>query len=277
MVAIEFRDVYFRYNEDTPWVLKNFNLKIESKETVAILGHNGSGKSTIAKLANGLLMPQAGEIFIDDRKITPTNVWEIRQKIGMVFQNPENQFVGTTVRDDVAFGLENRAIAREEMLRRIQESLQQVGMEAYENHEPHHLSGGQKQRVAIASVMAIHPQVLLLDEATAMLDPRGKKEILATVLSLKEQLAITTVMITHDLQEISIADRVIVMNKGAIFKDTTTDKLFNSHQELQSIGLTIPLSVQLAIELEQYGYPFSTYPLKQEELIETLWKSHLKM
>ncbi|WP_066189278.1 MULTISPECIES: energy-coupling factor transporter ATPase [Gracilibacillus] len=277
MAAIEFRDVYFRYHEEAPWVLKHFNLKMDSNQTVAILGHNGSGKSTIAKLANGLLQPQAGEIYIDDRKMTPANIWEMRQKIGMVFQNPENQFVGTTVRDDVAFGLENRGISRDEMLVRIQETLQQVGMESYEDHEPYHLSGGQKQRVAIASVLAIHPQILLLDEATSMLDPRGKKEMLSTILSLKKQLSITIVMITHDLNEITMADRVIVMKDGQIFKDSTTDRLYDNQFDLQSIGLRLPLTVALATELEQQGYSFTNYPLDQEELIDALWKSHSKM
>ncbi len=277
MTAIEFRDVYFRYNEDAPWVLKKFNLKIEENETVAIIGHNGSGKSTIAKLANGLLVPQAGDILVNGRKLTASNVWEIRQNIGMVFQNPENQFVGTTVRDDVAFGLENRGIPRKEMIERIHTSLTQVGMENYQNHEPHNLSGGQKQRVAIASVMATYPEILLLDEATSMLDPRGRKEILSTIHDLKEELEITMVMITHDLHEIILTDRVIVMNQGQIYKDTTVDHLFNDYQGLQSIGLSLPLTVELAIELErQYDYQFTTYPLDNEEFLEALWTSNLK-
>ncbi|MGN8647804.1 energy-coupling factor transporter ATPase [Gracilibacillus sp. HCP3S3_G5_1] len=276
MPAIEFRDVYFRYNEDAPWVLKKFNLKIEENETVAIIGHNGSGKSTIAKLTNGLLLPQAGEILINGRKLTNSNVWEIRRNIGLVFQNPENQFVGTTVRDDVAFGLENRGIPREEMIERIHTTLKQVEMENYQNHEPHNLSGGQKQRVAIASVMATYPEILLLDEATSMLDPKGRKEILSTISQLKDELDLTMVMITHDLQEIILADRIIVMNQGQIYKDTTVDQLFTDYQAIQSIGLSLPLTVQLAIELEQYGHHFTTYPIDSEEFLEALWTSNLK-
>lgn len=275
MPAIEFRDVYFRYNEDSPWVLEKFNLSIDAMETVAIIGHNGSGKSTIAKLTNGLLTPQAGDILIDGRKITSTNIWEIRQKIGMVFQNPENQFVGTTVRDDVAFGLENMGVPREEMKRRIEESLANVGMKRYGTHEPHHLSGGQKQRVAIASVMATYPNILILDEATSMLDPKGRKEILSTVFSLKQKQAITLVMITHDMNEIIVADRVIVMNEGSIQLQSVKDELFQYHKELEELGLTLPFTVKLATELEKYNYHFSTYPLHYEEFLEALWRSNL--
>ncbi|UOQ83940.1 energy-coupling factor transporter ATPase [Gracilibacillus salinarum] len=275
MAAIEFRHVYFRYKESSPWVLEDFNLEIDKNQTVAILGHNGSGKSTIAKLANGLLIPQSGEIYIHNTLVTEETIWEVRKQIGLVFQNPENQFVGTTVRDDVAFGLENRGIPREEMLKRIEQSLIQVEMEDYQDHEPHHLSGGQKQRVAIASVMATQPDILLLDEATSMLDPKGRKEILTTINALKQQLAITMVMITHDLHEIYQADRVIVMNQGNIYKDTIVDQLFEDYKGLQSIGLTLPLTVQLAIELEKHDYHFAKYPLNNEELVDALWTSDL--
>ncbi|UOQ49427.1 energy-coupling factor transporter ATPase [Gracilibacillus caseinilyticus] len=275
MAAIEFRHVYFRYKESSPWVLEDFNLKIDRNQTIAILGHNGSGKSTIAKLANGLLVPQSGEIYINNTLVTEETIWEIRKQIGLVFQNPENQFVGTTVRDDVAFGLENRGIHREEMLKRIEQSLIQVEMEDYQDHEPHHLSGGQKQRVAIASVMATQPDILLLDEATSMLDPKGRKEILTTINVLKQQLSITMVMITHDLHEIYQADRVIIMNQGKIYKDTVVDQLFTDYKGLQSIGLTLPLTVQLAIELEKHDYHFAKYPLNNEELVDALWTSDL--
>ncbi|MDX8047343.1 energy-coupling factor transporter ATPase [Gracilibacillus sp. S3-1-1] len=276
MPVIEFRDVYFRYNEDAPWILKKFNLTIEGNETVAIIGHNGSGKSTIAKLANGLLVPQAGEIWINGRKVTPSNVWEIRKNIGLVFQNPENQFVGTTVRDDVAFGLENRGVPREEMIKRIDKTLQQVEMRHYQHHEPHNLSGGQKQRVAIASVMATHPEILLLDEATSMLDPKGRKEILATINRLKEDLELTMVMITHDLQEITLTDRVVVMNHGEVYKDTSVEQLFDDYEGIESVGLSLPLTVQLAIELGQHGYHFATYPIDSKEFLDALWTSNLK-
>ncbi|WP_058305705.1 energy-coupling factor transporter ATPase [Gracilibacillus massiliensis] len=275
MSAIEFRNVFFRYNEESPYVLKNLNLTIEEGQTVAILGHNGSGKSTVSKLVNGLLTPQSGEVLIDEKKIRTSNVWEIRKKVGMVFQNPENQFVGTTVKDDVAFGLENRGIPRAEMVDRIHQSLMNVGMDQYINHEPHHLSGGQKQRVAIASVMAIKPEILLLDEATSMLDPKGRKEILSTIQELKKREKMTMMMITHDLNEIILADRVIVMNNGNIYLDTTKEQLFTHHERLESIGLTLPFTVQLALELERYDYQFALYPLNHEEFIKQLWTSNL--
>ncbi|SHN36693.1 energy-coupling factor transporter ATPase [Gracilibacillus kekensis] len=275
MSAIEFREVFFRYNEESPFVLKNFNLTIEQGQTVAVLGHNGSGKSTVSKLVNGLLTPQSGEILVNDTKIRTSNVWEIRKNVGMVFQNPENQFVGTTVRDDVAFGLENRGIPRDEMEQRIKQSLMNVGMEQYMDHEPHHLSGGQKQRIAIASVMAIKPEILLLDEATSMLDPKGRKEILATIQTLKKHGKMTMVMITHDLNEIVLADRIIVMNKGNIYLDTTKELLFTHHKKLESIGLTLPFTVELALELEKYDYQFALYPLNYKEFNKELWTSNL--
>ncbi len=276
MPAIEFRNVFFRYNEETSWVLEDFSMTIEENQTVAIIGHNGSGKSTIAKLANGLLTPQAGEVIIHKQKITPASVWEVRHNIGMVFQNPENQFVGTTVKDDVAFGLENRGIPRSEMIDRIHNSLKNVGMEKYVEHEPHSLSGGQKQRVAIAAVMAIKPEILLLDEATSMLDPKGRKEILAIIHFLKEKQEMTIVMITHNLKEIILSDRVIVMHNGKLFKDTTKEKLFDYYQDLETIGLTLPFTVELATELEKYDYQFATYPLDDKELVKAIWTSILK-
>src|SRR5699024_9741101 len=182
---VEFKDVSFRYGEEQPWVLKNCSFEIFENEWLAIIGHNGSGKSTIAKLMNGLLFPQEGEIIINGKQVNEANIWDIRKDVGMVFQNPDNQFVGTTVQDDVAFGMENRGIPRDEMIRRIDHTLAAVNMQDYRFTEPHRLSGGQKQRVAIASVLAIFPQVLILDEATAMLDPKGRKEIMQTVSNVQ--------------------------------------------------------------------------------------------
>src|SRR5690625_6665708 len=178
---IEFKHVSFRYQEDGPWVLKDISFSVAENESVAIIGHNGSGKSTIAKLMNGLLFPQEGEIWINGQLLTEESIWDIRREVGMVFQNPDNQFVGATVQDDVAFGMENRGIPREDMIRQINTSLQAVNMEEYRLTEPHRLSGGQKQRVAIAGVIAISPKVLILDEATVMLDPRGRKQIMKTI------------------------------------------------------------------------------------------------
>ncbi len=223
---VEFKNVSFQYEEEGALVLDQVSFDIYEGEWVAIIGHNGSGKSTIAKLLNGLLMPKDGEIIVDGKRVDDDTVWDIRKDVGMVFQNPDNQFVGATVQDDVAFGMENRGVPREEMRERIQRTLSAVRMQDYLITEPHRLSGGQKQRVAIASVLAIAPKVLILDEATAMLDPTGRKEIMHTVNDIQESEGLSLITITHDLQEIVQADRVIVMNKGQIWEETTPRELF---------------------------------------------------
>lgn len=268
---VEFRNISFRYGEEQPWVLKNCSFEIYEEEWVAIIGHNGSGKSTIAKLMNGLLFPQEGEIYIDGKLVQEETIWDIRKDVGMVFQNPDNQFVGTTVQDDVAFGMENRGFSREDMLARIKDVLDAVRMQDYRLTEPHRLSGGQKQRVAIASVLAVSPKVLILDEATAMLDPKGRKEIMATVTGVQEKNNVALLTITHDLQEIVQADRVIVMNEGEVWQETTPRTLLSQQQELRKIGLDVPFIATLANELKQAGIPISQEPLNHEEMLEELW------
>ncbi|WP_284141036.1 MULTISPECIES: energy-coupling factor ABC transporter ATP-binding protein [unclassified Virgibacillus] len=271
---VEFRNVSFRYTEEQPWVLKNCSFTIYEDEWVAIIGHNGSGKSTIAKLMNGLLFPQEGEIYIHDQLVNEQSVWDVRKKVGMVFQNPDNQFVGTTVQDDVAFGMENRGFSREQMVERIENTLEAVGMLDYRLTEPHRLSGGQKQRVAIASVMAISPQVLILDEATAMLDPKGRLEIMQTVSRLQERNSLSLITITHDLQEVAQADRVIVMNEGELWKEATPREIFAEKAALREIGLDVPFVAMLAEELQKLGIPISKEPLNHTELLEDLWTSY---
>ncbi|WP_010529016.1 energy-coupling factor ABC transporter ATP-binding protein [Lentibacillus jeotgali] len=271
---VEFRNVSFRYGEEQPWVLKNCSFEIYENEAIAIIGHNGSGKSTIAKLMNGLLFPQEGEIIINNRPVTQDSIWEIRKDVGMVFQNPDNQFVGTTVQDDVAFGMENRGIERDEMVRRINDTLSAVGMQEYRLTEPHKLSGGQKQRVAIASVLAIFPQVLILDEATAMLDPRGRTEIMKTVTNVQEKRNLSLITITHDLQEVVEAERVIVMNAGEVWDEAAPRDIFAKKAELRKIGLDIPFVAALSDELWKAGVPINNEALNHEELLEELWISH---
>ncbi|WP_173917935.1 energy-coupling factor ABC transporter ATP-binding protein [Halobacillus sp. Marseille-Q1614] len=268
---IEFRNVSFRYQEDGPWVLRNVSFTIHSSEWVAVIGHNGSGKSTIAKLMNGLLFPQEGEIFVNGTKVSRETVWDVRKNVGMVFQNPDNQFVGTTVRDDVAFGMENHGLPRELMVERIKESLSAVKMFDYELHEPHRLSGGQKQRVAIASVLAVSPKYIILDEATAMLDPKGRKEIMDTILDVKQQRDLALITITHDLQEVTQADRVIVMNNGEVWMSSTPRELFAKKEKLVEIGLDTPFVAKLAGELNAAGLYLSREPLNHQELLEELW------
>lgn len=273
---IEFSHVSFRYGEDEPWVLKNCSFHIFKNEWVAIIGHNGSGKSTIAKLLNGLLFPQEGEIYINGRQVNEESIWDIRKDVGMVFQNPDNQFVGTTVQDDVAFGMENRGIPRAEMIKRIDTNLHAVGMEDYRMTEPHRLSGGQKQRVAIASVLAISPQVLILDEATAMLDPKGRIEIMNTVANLQKEHQLSLITITHDLKEVVQAERVIVMNEGEMWEEATPREIFAKKNALREIGLDVPFVGILVDELKQMNVPISNEALNQEELLEDLWTLHSK-
>lgn len=273
---IEFKNVSFRYADDQPWVLKNISFEIYQNEWVAIIGHNGSGKSTIAKLMNGLLFPQEGEIIINGKQVNEETIWEVRKDVGMVFQNPDNQFVGTTVQDDVAFGMENRGFSRDEMANRIEQTLKAVGMEEYMLTEPHRLSGGQKQRVAIASVLAISPEVLILDEATAMLDPKGRSEIMQTVAHVQAQQQLSLITITHDLSEVVQAKRVIVMNEGEIWDQSTPRNIFARREELREIGLDVPFVSQLAHELKQAGIQITNEPLNHEELLEDLWTLYSK-
>ncbi|MFQ3546454.1 energy-coupling factor ABC transporter ATP-binding protein [Halobacillus rhizosphaerae] len=274
MSRIEFRNVSFRYQEDMPWVLNNVSFAIESDEWVAIIGHNGSGKSTIAKLMNGLLFPEKGEVLVDGQSVNEETVWEVRKQVGMVFQNPDNQFVGTTVRDDVAFGMENHGMPRELMVERIKESLQAVGMTDYESQEPHRLSGGQKQRVAIASVLAVSPQYIILDEATAMLDPKGRKEIMQTIRELQHQRNLSLITITHDLQEVTQAGRVIVMNQGEVWLEGSPRDIFAKKEDLLEIGLDTPFVTKLAEEIKAAGVNLQREPLNHEELLEELWTLH---
>ncbi|GAA0434551.1 energy-coupling factor ABC transporter ATP-binding protein [Lentibacillus halophilus] len=274
---VEFRNVSFRYGENEHWVLNDCSFTIYENEAVAIIGHNGSGKSTIAKLMNGLLFPQKGEIIVNGKQINAETVWNVRQDVGMVFQNPDNQFVGTTVQDDVAFGMENRGIPRDDMLKRIDNTLTSVDMQRYRLTEPHKLSGGQKQRVAIAGVLAVYPNVLIMDEATAMLDPKGRKEIMRTVTDVRQNRHLSLITITHDLREVVEAERVIVMNEGKVWDESTPRGIFAKKTELRSIGLDIPFVAVLSDELRKAGVPITHEALNQDELLEELWISRLTM
>jgi|SRR5690625_133618 len=271
---IEFKNVSFRYGENAPWVLQNCSFTIYENESVAVIGHNGSGKSTIAKLMNGLLFPQKGEIWIDGKLLTEDSVWEIRKDVGMVFQNPDNQFVGATVQDDVAFGMENRGISREEMKRRIDTALRAVQMEDYRLTEPHRLSGGQKQRVAIAGIIAVSPKILILDEATVMLDPIGRMEIMQTITHLQRERELSLITITHDLQEVIKVERVIVVNQGTIWAIATPRDLLKRGKKLKEIGLDTPFITTLLQELKLQGINIESDPLTMEEMLKELSSLH---
>ncbi|MGL4267475.1 MAG: energy-coupling factor ABC transporter ATP-binding protein [Weissella cibaria] len=272
---IELSHVTYSYpNSDTP-ALKDLSLTINQGEWVAIIGHNGSGKSTLAKLLNYLLAPTAGDITIAGTPVTKENMWAIRDMVGMVFQNPDNQFVGATVADDVAFGLENRGIAREEMITRVQAALTEVQMAAFADREPARLSGGQKQRVAIASVLAIQPKILILDEATAMLDPKGRREMIALVHELKTRMGdeLTVLSITHDIEEAASADRVVVINDGDLIETGAPAQVFANADKLREFGLAVPFAEQLKEKLRERGIDVPASYLTTEGMVDWLWQS----
>jgi energy-coupling factor transport system ATP-binding protein len=269
---ITLEQVSFQYPNQETTALSDVNLSVYQGEWLAIVGHNGSGKSTMAKLLIGLLLQTSGNILLYDKTpLTEATIWDFREQIGMVFQNPDNQFVGTTVKDDVAFGLENRGIPREEMIKRIEESLSLVYMSDFLDQEPHHLSGGQKQRVAIASVLAIQPSILLLDEATSMLDPKGRTEVIQTINRLKKEQDITVISITHDLEEAAKADRIIVFNEGSIFAEGVPREIFKLDRELEQIGLDVPFAVKVGQKLREKGLLIKEVPFTVEGLIKELW------
>ncbi|KUP04761.1 cobalt transporter ATP-binding subunit [Bacillus coahuilensis p1.1.43] len=272
---LKIENVSFRYRENAKWALEDISFQLQKGEWLAIVGHNGSGKSTLAKMLNALHFPTEGQITANGTILSEDTVWEIRDQVGMVFQHPDNQFVGTTVEDDVAFGLENHGVPHEEMKTRVREALLDVGMSDFLTQEPHHLSGGQKQRVAIASVLALRPNLIILDEATSMLDPKGRKEVVKTVHEMKEREDLTVISITHDLEEAAKADRIVMLNKGRIFFEGTPQELFQKHGDmLKELGLDLPFPVRLASELNKRGLTTSS-GMSEEELVDEIWNLHL--
>ena len=274
---ISLENVTFTYSEEESNIrpaINDVSFSIKEGEWVAVVGHNGSGKSTLARLMNGLLFPQKGTVRIFGDLLSLENLWETRSKMGMVFQNPDNQFVGATVQDDVAFALENNGIPFEEMVERVQQSLTKVNMQDFMNSEPHHLSGGQKQRVAIAGAIAMQPQILLLDEATSMLDPQGKEEVLTTVRQLRKETNLTVISITHDLEETLLADRVIMMNQGEKYVEDTPKEIFERGQELVDLGLDLPFAMKMSKLLKAEGISVIAEHMSEEELVNDLWTSH---
>lgn len=279
MGIIKAAHVFFDYikrdeeenEEEVNRAIDDLSLDIEKGDFVAILGHNGSGKSTFAKQVNALLMPTDGTLWISDMNTQDEDkIWEIRKKTGMVFQNPDNQIIGNIVEEDVGFGPENIGVPTDEIWKRVDDSLEAVGMTAYRKQSPNKLSGGQKQRVAIAGVMAMHPQCIVLDEPTAMLDPNGRSEVIRTVRDLNQKEGVTVLLITHYMEEVIYADRVIVMDDGRIVMDGTPREIFSRVEELKHYRLDVPQVTELAYELKKAGLPVPDGILTRRELMDVL-------
>lgn len=269
---IEVKNLSYRYDHKSEdYILKDVSFHVKQGEWISIVGHNGSGKSTTVRLIDGLLEAESGDIIISGDKLTADNVWEKRRQIGMVFQNPDNQFVGATVEDDVAFGLENQGMDYPMMVKRVHEALELVGMQNFKEREPARLSGGQKQRVAIAGVVALQPDIIILDEATSMLDPEGRLELIRTVKEIKDNNHLTVISITHDLDEISLSDRVLVMKNGRVESTATPRELF-SRPDLEDLGLDQPFVNQVKAAMIQTGLTLPETYLTEKELQEQLWE-----
>ena len=269
---IELRNVTFSYSEeDARPALNNVSLTIQQGEWIAIIGPNGSGKSTLAKTINGLIEANSGEVIIEGVALNAETVWDVRKKIGMVFQNPDNQFVGSTVQDDVAFGLENVGIPREEMVKRVADAVAAVNMANFMDKEPARLSGGQKQRVAIAGIVALSPDIIILDEATTMLDPNGRHEVIETIQEIKEKEYLTVISITHDIDEAAKANRIFVMEAGQLARIGSPEEIFSLGKEIIDIGLDIPFPEKLKYQLKRQGLEVPENYLTEEGMVNWLW------
>lgn len=277
---VSFKNVSFTYSESKTSAVKNISFDVEEGSWFTILGHNGSGKSTITRLINGLLVADKNSnssIVIDGDQLNDKNLWEIRSKVGIVFQNPDNQFVGATVGDDVAFGLENRGVPRTEMLKIVDQAIKNVGMEEFITSEPANLSGGQKQRVAIAGILAVKPKILILDEATSMLDPQGRETIIKLVKKMKQKNNLTIISITHDINEVMLADEVLVLNDGIKMLQGRPNDIFENYELIKKIGLDIPFIFKVKLELKKHHISIPQNINSEEKLIEYLCQLNSKM
>ena len=275
---VKIENLSYQYAESDKWALRHIQLEVHAGEWIALVGRNGSGKSTLARLIDGLLEANEGQIWVDGLPLNEENIWQIRSKIGMVFQNPDNQFVGATVEDDVAFGLENQGVPRDEMIERVAAALKQVEMEAFKAKEPSRLSGGQKQRVALAGVIAMAPKILILDEATSMLDPQGRQEVLKTIQQMKERYSLTVISITHDIDEVTLSDRMVVLQDGQKVMEGKPETLFVQHgQELIERGLEVPFTEQLKAKLQVEGMDTPQTYMTFERMADWLCKLNSTM
>lgn len=261
----------FKYDGEDEFVLKDINISFKQGEMTAVLGHNGCGKSTFAKHLNAILLPSGGKVYVDGIDTKDENrIYDIRQRVGMVFQNPDNQIVATIVEEDVAFALENLGVEPNEIRRRVDEALKAVGMYEYRMHAPHQLSGGQKQRVAIAGIIAMRPRCIVLDEPTAMLDPKGRSEVMKTVKELNSKYGITIILITHYMEEAAQCERIIVMDKGKVLMDDSPKQVFSRVEELKAVGLDVPQVTELVYELNKYGLKLDTHIINENECCDAL-------
>lgn len=276
MPLIEIQDLTYEYDD---FKLGPLNLEVEKDQWISIIGRNGSGKSTLARLIDGLIEAKSGTITVDGFKVNEQNVWQIRSRIGVVFQNPDNQFVGANVEDDVAFGLENRQINHDEMVKRVNKSLELVGMAEFAKHEPSKLSGGQKQRVAIAGILAMQPQIIILDEATSMLDPEGRRDLIQLISDLKTQYHFTVIAITHDIDETVFSDQIIVLDQGKIRMQGRPAEVYQNSKELMELGLDLPFVEKLKLKLQENGLAGLTNDetLDEKEMVAKLWQLNSNM
>lgn len=271
---LEVENLVFKYEKESEVnQLNGVSFSVTRGEWVSIIGQNGSGKSTTARLIDGLFEEFEGTVKIDGEVLTADNVWQLRQKIGMVFQNPDNQFVGATVEDDVAFGMENQGIPREEMIQRVDEALAAVNMLDFKTREPARLSGGQKQRVAVAGIIALRPEIIILDESTSMLDPTGRAEIMRVIHEIKDRYHLTVLSITHDLDEAAGSDRILVMRAGEIIKEAAPSDLFATRENMVEMGLDMPFTSNLMNDLRASGFVLPERYLTEDELVDFLAKN----
>lgn len=272
---VKCNNLFFKYavneGEKEIYAVNGVSFNVKKGEFLVVLGHNGSGKSTVAKHMNALLVPTSGTVIVDGLDTSDTNnLWNIRSKAGMVFQNPDNQIVATIVEEDVAFGPENLGIEPDEIRKRVDESLKKVGMSEYKRHAPHLLSGGQKQRIAIAGILAMKPECIIFDEPTAMLDPSGRKEVLNNIKEINEKYGITIVLITHYMDEAAKADRVIVMDQGKVILEGIPRDVFSKVETMKKIGLDVPQVTELCYELQKSGIDITTKILNVDEMVNAL-------
>ena len=271
VLPLRLEDVSYQYEPDARPAVSHVTLAVERGSFVAVLGHNGSGKSTLAKLMNALFLPTEGRVLVCGMDtLTEEKVWNIRRHAGMVFQNPDNQIVANVVREDVAFGLENLGVPQDEMVRRVEAALSAVRMSEFAETAPHMLSGGQKQRVAIAGALAMEPELIIMDEATAMLDPSGRAEVLATVRKLNREKGMTVVWITHFMEEAAVADRLVVMNDGSVAMEGTPRQVFSRVEEIKALGLDVPPMAELAQTLRDRGLPLPEGILTVSDMVKEL-------